>query len=164
MKENKGIILIWGDVMVFKTESLSFTDILYEVYELADLVGSSQELKDYVAAKSALANDLETQQQIADFNRMKELHEEVQRFGKYHPDYHRISKEVRVKKRELDMLPAVHRFKLAEKVLENMLFDISEIFAKAVSDTIKVPGNNPFAGVGGCGTGGCGSGGSCGCR
>jgi cell fate (sporulation/competence/biofilm development) regulator YlbF (YheA/YmcA/DUF963 family) len=93
---------------------------------------------------------------------MKDSYEEVQRFGKYHPDYDKVSTEIRQVKREIDLLPSISAFKKAEKELEALLNEISEVIARTVSDTIKVPTGNPFFDNMSC-SGGCGSGGGCSC-
>jgi len=45
-----------------------------------------------------------------------------------------------------------------EQRLDDMLYDISKLIAHSVSETIKVPSNDPNPKGGGCGGGG-----SCGC-
>jgi cell fate (sporulation/competence/biofilm development) regulator YlbF (YheA/YmcA/DUF963 family) len=150
--------------MAMTAEGLNLAEILSETYELSEMITSSEEMKAYRETKQDLSEDVNSQAMITAFQKLKDQHEEVQRFGKYHPDYHKISKEMRLKKRELDMLPAVHAFKQAEKALENLLIEVSQTIASAISPTIKVPGNNPFDQLGGgCGGGGCGTGG-CGCK
>ena len=61
---------------------------------------------------------------------MKVQYEDVQRFGKYHPDYHSIMKEIRKLKRELDLDEKVANLKLAENELQDMLDEISLIIGK----------------------------------
>jgi cell fate (sporulation/competence/biofilm development) regulator YlbF (YheA/YmcA/DUF963 family) len=74
-----------------------------------------------------------------------------------------VSTEIRQAKRELDLTPSVSVFKKAERELESLLNEISEVLARAVSDSIKVPTGNPFFDNMSC-SGGCSSGGGCGCN
>ena len=59
---------------------------------------------------------------------------------------------------ELEAIEPVARFKQAEKNLDDLLHTMSERIAFSVSESIKVPGNDPLP------TKGCGSGGSCQCE
>ncbi len=132
--------------------------ILEETDELNRLILHSEEVKRYRMCKAEMEQDAEAQRLIRDFNRKKESFEDVERFGKYHPDYQRIRREVREMKRSLDMNEKVARFKDAENELAAMLAEISKIIAYSVSTTIKVPTGNPFfdeGAAGGCGSGGC---------
>src|SRR5690606_5237934 len=104
----------------------------------------------------------ELREEIAAFNRMKDLYEEVQRFGRYHPDYQTVMKEIRLKKRALDINELVADLRLAENDVQQLLDEIGVLIGQSVSEAVKVPtGDGIFAGSA-CG-GGCGSGGSCSC-
>src|SRR5699024_1154256 len=108
--------------------------------------------------KVQLKQDQEAQSLLKDFERKKEIYADVQRFGRYHPDYSQMTKEVRLMKREVDMLNSVAEFKIVERKLQALLDDISEKIAFSVSKKIMVPKDNAlFKDVG------CGHGGSCGC-
>ena len=95
--------------------------------------------------------------------KIKEQYEDVQRFGKYHPDYKTITRQVRDVKREVDLHATIAAFKKAENELQKLLDEISVILGQAVSEHVKVPTGNPFFDTGSSCGGGCGSGGSCGC-
>lgn len=138
-------------------------DILTASEELTALLFASDIYITYTRAKNEMETDKEARRLISEFNAWKDRYEEVQRFGKYHPDYKMVSKEIRLKKREMDVHPAITAFKKAEKDLETLLNEISGEIAGAVSPNIKVPTGNPFFDNASCGSGGCGSGGSCGC-
>ncbi|MCF6136984.1 YlbF family regulator [Pseudalkalibacillus berkeleyi] len=137
-------------------------EILDGADELASIVVQSDTAKKYKEAKKNLLQDKEAQRLIYEFSKMKEKYEEVQRFGKYHPEYKTVSTDIRVLKRDIDLIHTVSDFKKAEKELEKLLNEISGILAGQVSKNIKVPTGNPFFDNMSCG-GGCGSGGSCGC-
>ncbi|NGQ94756.1 YlbF family regulator [Brevibacillus sp. SYP-B805] len=140
--------------------TVDMAELVTEAHELSRMINQSREVEAYLAAKEQMAQDPEAQRLLAMFQKKKAEYEDVQRFGKYHPDYDRVSTEVRQLKRSLEMLDTVQAFKRAEDALDTLLYQVSRMIADAVSPSIKVPSNNPFleAKAGGCGTGG-----SCGC-
>lgn len=142
--------------------SLDQVVLLEESLSLAEMVSKSSVAIAYRESKYILEQDAEAQKMIARFAKLKEQYDEVQRFGKYHPDFHTVSTQVRTLKRELDFRETIAQFKKAEKELENLLMECSRIIADSVSQQIKVPTGNPFFDESSC-SGGCGSGGSCGC-
>ncbi|WLD95040.1 YlbF family regulator [Alkalihalobacillus sp. AL-G] len=137
-------------------------EILEEAEQLAKILAHSDIAIQYTNAKRKLQEDSKAQDLIAEFSRLKERYEEVQRFGKYHPDYTTVSTDIRVLKRTMDLHETVAEYKRSEQELEKLLNEISSIVAGKVSKNIKVPTGNPFFDNLSCG-GGCGSGGSCGC-
>ncbi|KKI93760.1 regulator [Bacillus sp. SA1-12] len=132
--------------------------------QLAKLVLQSEQAEAYRSSYYRLKNDKNAQQLISKFAKTKDIYEDVQRFGKYHPDYRKISKEMRDIKRELDLNESVANFKKAENELQALLDEISVQVGQAVSEHIKVPTGNPFFDTGSSCGGGCGSGGGCGCK
>ncbi|MBP1932834.1 YlbF family regulator [Ammoniphilus resinae] len=151
--------------MTTAVQELNMVEILSTSYEIADLILASEEMKTYIETKKAMDNDPEAQKMISQFQKIKMMNEEVQRFGKYHPDYSRINKEVREAKKNLWTHPTVKAFKKAENVMDELLYLVCRTVADSVSEGIKVPSDNPLYQVGGsCSTGGCGSGGACGCH
>ncbi|SDM62486.1 Cell fate regulator YlbF, YheA/YmcA/DUF963 family (controls sporulation, competence, biofilm development) [Fictibacillus solisalsi] len=136
--------------------------LLDESYFLGKMIAESEAAIQYRVTKYKLEQDTEAQNLIKEFNKVKELYEEVQRFGKYHPDYKTVSTNVRLLKRELDFNETISSFKKAEKDLENLLNECSSLIAGSVSEHIKVPTGNPFFDSRSC-SGGCGSGGACSC-
>ena len=129
--------------------------------DLAKMVLESDIAEQYQICLYKMKNNKETQRKISQFVSLKDLYEEVQRFGKYHPDYKKVMMQIREYKREMDLDPLVAEFKLAENDLQSLLDHISMLIGNAVSKQIKVPTGNPFF-DNGHGSG-CGSGGSCGC-
>ena len=63
------------------------TDILLDAYQLADMIQESEEVACYLELKKRLQEDQEAQELIYLFQKKKELVEECQRFGHYHPDF-----------------------------------------------------------------------------
>lgn len=138
-------------------------NILQTAETLSQMVLESQAGENYLLCLYKMQNDREAQQKIGRFASLKGLYEEVQRFGKYHPDYKRVNLEIREVKREMDLHPTIVEFKKAETEIQSILDEISMKIGHAVSQHIKVPSGNPFfESLSSCG-GGCGSGGSCGC-
>lgn len=137
--------------------------ILDEVDELCRMILSSDTAQNLRNAFTAVYSNDILVQEIQDFHRMKEQYEDVQRFGKYHPDYHQIMGAIRQQKRKLDLNEQIAALKLAENDYQDMLDEISLIIGKTVSEAVKVSVSNPFlATSSSCGTG-CGTGGSCSC-
>ena len=138
--------------------------ILEEVEVLNTMIRSSEQFANLKKAHEAIYSDAALVREINDFQRMKEQYEDVQRFGKYHPDYQKIMKSIRERKRSLDVNDKVSGLKLAENDYQDLLDEISLLIGKTVSEAVKVPVSNPFFHAGSsCSSGGCGSGGSCSC-
>lgn len=144
--------------------TLEYIDILDKTDGLSKMIIASDVMNEYQNAYNTLQNDKEAQQLIRTFNRMKDHYEDVQRFGRYHPDYNEIMKNVRSAKRKMDMNSSVAAFKIAERNLQSFLDEISEQIAHSVSEHIIVPKDGLALAESGCSSGGCSSGGSCGCQ
>ncbi|WLR52214.1 YlbF family regulator [Bacillus tianshenii] len=134
-------------------------EVLERSEQLAQKIIESDVYEQYIECKERLAQDKHAQALINKFLKEKDLYEDVQRFGRYHPDYYKITKSVREAKRAVDMHESVAVFKKAERQLQDLLDEVSTIIGQSVSQYIKVPGGDPFF-QSGCG---CGSGGACGC-
>lgn len=135
-----------------------------EAQKLAGMILQSETAENYCNCYKRLQQDEEAGRIIRSFMDIKDKYEDVQRFGKYHPDYREISRKMREIKRELDLNDKVADFKKAETELQSILDEVSIELGTAVSEHIKVPTGNPyFDGLSSCG-GGCGSGGGCGCK
>ncbi|MEH7107984.1 YlbF family regulator, partial [Bacillus sp. JJ1764] len=96
-----------------------------ELVEFAEAIGKmvleSDIAQHYRTCLNKLKRSSEAQRKIDQFVKTKELYEEAQRFGRYHPDYKRVMIEVRQFKREMDLDPDVAEFKLAEMDLQSLL-------------------------------------------
>jgi len=141
-----------------------WANIMDEGDSLTQMILSSEQVERFKEAYFAVYTDDLLKRQIASFSQLKEQYEDVQRFGKYHPDYQHVMKSIRVQKRALDMNERVATLKLAENELQDLLDEVSLLLGKTVSESVKVPVSNPFfAAASSCSTGSCGTGGSCGC-
>ncbi|WP_062105181.1 YlbF family regulator [Bacillus niameyensis] len=138
-----------------------------QIIEKAEWLGKqiikSEIAENYRFYYNKLQKDQDTQRRIREFTKMKDLYEDVQRFGRFHPDYKEIMVKTREYKREMDLDENVANFRRAENELQSLLDEISVLIARSVSENIKVPTGNPFFETGSSCSGGCGSGGSCGC-
>jgi len=143
--------------------TIEHVDILDKAELLSKMILQSEVMHRYEKAHMTLYNDETATNLIRSFTSMKEQYEEVERFGRYHPDYSTVMREVRSIKREMDMNPYVAEFKLRERELQRFLDDISELIAKSVSDQIMVPRDDGLLGDHTCASGNCGTGQACGC-
>ncbi|MBK3495440.1 YlbF family regulator [Viridibacillus sp. YIM B01967] len=140
-----------------------WAQILDEVDGLSKMIRSSEEIATLQLAYNNVYSDVELVEEISSFQRMKEQYEDVQRFGKYHPDYQTIMKSIRLQKRKLDLNDKIAALKVAENDYQDLLDEISLLIGKTVSEAVKVPVSNPFlSAASSCGTG-CGTGGGCSC-
>ncbi|MGH2317383.1 YlbF family regulator [Planococcus sp. SE5232] len=131
--------------------------------ELSQMILQSEQADLYRAAYDSVYNDKNLAAEIQAFARLKEQYEEVQRFGKYHPEYSRVMKQIRVDKRRLDLNEKVANLRLAENELQDLMDQVSFIIGRSVSEAVKIPSTNPFfSSESSCG-GSCGTGGGCSC-
>ncbi|WP_047152152.1 YlbF family regulator [Aneurinibacillus tyrosinisolvens] len=146
------------------TSPINTHEVLERAHRIGELLVQSDEMKRYLLSRKSMETDPKANEKIETFNKMKEKYEDVQRFGKYHPDYNSITREIRQEKRDMDKVQTIAAFKKAENDLDELLYRVSRTIADSVSQSIKVPSNNPLYEMGGgCGSGGCGTGGGCGC-
>lgn len=140
--------------------TMEYVTILDDAEQLGKIVFQSDVMKDYLDKKAALEQDDEAQKLINAFTNIKEHYEDIQRFGRYHPDYQEIMRNVRKIKREMDMHETVAAYKIAERNLQSLLDEISQQIALSVSDQIKAPKDGAHLSDSSCG---CSGGSSCGC-
>lgn len=140
--------------------TMEYVDIIDHSEYLGRMVLGSDVMEAYNHSKKVLTEDQHAQALIRAFTDIKSHYEDVQRFGRYHPDYNQIMKQVRAAKREMDMNEKVASFKIAERNLQNLLDEISQYVAESTSEQIKAPKDGAALTDSGCG---CGSGGACGC-
>lgn len=144
--------------------TLESVQVLDETDQLSRMIIQSELAQTYRQSLDALQRDKEAQALIEKFVSIKEKHEEVKRFGKYHPEYKIVTQKMREIKREVDLHDTIVAFKKAENHMQKLLDEVSTIIGKEISPSIKVPTGNPFFdSTSGC-SGGCSSGGGCGCQ
>ncbi|WP_246092618.1 YlbF family regulator [Terrilactibacillus laevilacticus] len=148
-----------GGVMYASMETISVLD---DTEQLANMLNHSDVFHDYLTCKERMAKDAQSQALIHNFLKTKEKYDEVQRFGRYHPDYKSVIQEMMEVKRNLDLNETVAAYKEAEERVQDLLNSISVQIARAVSESIMVPTGDPFFDKQ-C-AGGCSTGGACGCH
>ena len=137
--------------------------ILDATDELNEMILHSKQVIALREAREDVYQDASLVKQINEFNKIKEHYEDVQRFGKYHPDYQIIMKKIREQKRAIDLNEKVAKLKIAENDFQDLLDQVSLIVGKSVSEAVKVPVSNPFFSTdSSCGSS-CGTGGGCSC-
>jgi cell fate (sporulation/competence/biofilm development) regulator YlbF (YheA/YmcA/DUF963 family) len=130
--------------------------LMIQAYEVADLILASKETEDYLRLRAAYQQDAEAQRMIREFQKVKDLFHETERFGHFHPNYHEAKDKVHAFEQRMDEYRVIADFKEAEQRLDNLLYEVSKTIAHQVSDSIKVPSNNPLpeaTGKKGCGCG-----------
>ncbi|GEL75996.1 YlbF family regulator [Tenuibacillus multivorans] len=143
--------------------NIEVIEALEQAEKLGQMIKQSEDFDIYQQRKEDLYLDPKAQELMQNFTNTKDHYEDVQRFGRYHPDYSKIMKEVRTIKRDLDMHDTVAIYKQSETLLQGLLDDVSEIIANSVSENIKAPRDGVALKDTGSGCG-CGSGGQCGCQ
>jgi cell fate (sporulation/competence/biofilm development) regulator YlbF (YheA/YmcA/DUF963 family) len=142
--------------------TLESVQIIDMAEDIAKMIINSDIADEYRQCLYMMKTNRETQNKINKFSKLKEQYEEVQRFGRYHPDYQTVMRNVRLAKREMDLDENVAKFKLAENALQQLLDEIGIIIGRSVSDSVKVATGSPFFDTLKA-SGGCSTGGSCGC-
>ena len=94
-------------MMMMTDESIHLID---QAEELTKFLLSSEIVDHYRRTHFNVYSDAELAKSIKEFTEMKERYEEVQRFGRYHPDYNIVMKSIRIQKRELDLNEALRLF------------------------------------------------------
>nr|WP_238358138.1 YlbF family regulator [Cohnella zeiphila] len=133
-----------------------FTELLSRAYELGELIKQSALAAEYVYCKEQVELDGGVRSLSLEFAKAKERFAECERFGRFHPDYNEALDRVYEMESKLDGIEPVRQFKAAEQAVDTLLHDVAMLIARAVSDSIKVPDNDPNPK-------GCGSGGKCSC-
>lgn len=123
---------------------LDVLDVMDYADNLNTMILDSEAYRTYKAAYIALANNAEVQQLKQDVIKIKEKYDEVNRFGRYHPDYQSVMLETRRKKKAYDMHPEVAHVKQLETQLQTLLDEVLVIIASSVSSEVKVEMGNPF--------------------
>ncbi|MFC4100977.1 YlbF family regulator [Paenibacillus xanthanilyticus] len=159
MSTNEHTQLAWSEPFYdadHRVQTYDMGRMMLDAYELGDMINQSAEMAEYLYWKTLVEQDEQIQRETKRFAKAKEAFEETERFGRFHPDYHAAKDKVKSIQQELDAIPSVSRFKVAEKALDELLHEVATQLAGSISETIKVPGNEKAGG-------GCGSGGSCSC-
>ena len=139
------------------SETIDMASLLLKAYELGDTIIASAPVASYLYWQDQVNQNSEVASLKREFAKAKELFEECQRFGRFHPNYHEAKDKVKAIEEKLQSIPCVAQYKQYEQELDELLHEVALMIARSVSETIKVPSNEKASG------GGCGSGGSCSC-
>lgn len=137
--------------------------ILDQTDDLADQIRHSELFDAYQKTKQALVEDREAQRLYGQFLKSKIKYDEVQRFGRYHPDYQEVMLTTRRLKRAYEMHHTVVAFKQSETALQQLLDEVVTIIATSVSQHVKIDAGTPLFEALTTG-GGCATGATCQCR
>lgn len=137
-------------------EAADMATLLSRAYELGELIKQSALTAEYVYYKAQVDRDEDVKALTREFAKAKELFAECERFGRFHPSYNEALERVYEVQAKLDGIEPVRKFKEAEQSVDSLLHEVALMIARSVSDSIKVPDNDPNPK-------GCGSGGSCSC-
>src|SRR5699024_12731771 len=102
------------------------------------LLASFEVIDSYQQEIHTVYSDQKLVQEIREFTYLKERYEEVQRFGRYHPDYSTVMKDIRLRKRALDMNEKIAALRLAENDVQQLFDNDSLVIGRSVSVTVKV--------------------------
>lgn len=128
---------------------------------LNHMITQTEEFKRFCRYNYLMDNDPEVLEIISKFKKLKEDFEEVQRFGKYHPDFTVKRREVNQYKKKLDLHPVVMEYRRAEYQLQELLDEVLFHISEDISDNVNIVSDNPFFTKDS--TGGCSTGGGCSC-
>ncbi|MEX2460915.1 MAG: YlbF family regulator [Paenibacillaceae bacterium] len=145
---------------VMEAKALDMATILLQAYELGDWINDSTEVAEYLQSKFEMEHDTGVKEIICSFAAKKQLFEECERFGHFHPDYNSAMAQVQAVQQQMEQNQVWSRFHLAEQRLDDLLYTVSKTIAHSVSMTIKVP-SNVMQADNGCSSGGCSTGGGC---
>lgn len=123
---------------------IDIIEVMDHADELNRMILNSEAYQVYKEAYIDLTQNEEVQHLKDKLIRIKEKYDEVNRFGRYHPDYQTIMLETRRRKKEFDMHPEVARVKQLETQLQTLLDEVLIIIASSVSTEVKVEKGNPF--------------------
>ncbi|GAB3069416.1 YlbF family regulator [Salinicoccus sesuvii] len=144
--------------MVTETEM----QILDQLDALNEKIRQTEAHQQYCKYRALLEEDKEVAQLIDQFTRLKLDFEEVQRFGRYHPDFSTKRREINQFKKKLDMHPVIMEYRRAEYQLQALLDEVLYHVGISISNNVNIVSSNPFFSV--SGESGCSTGGSCGCQ
>lgn len=114
------------------------SEIILNAYELADMIKESYEVEQYLQDKQTIEKDPEIIQLKKKLKQKKELYEETQRFGNYHPSFYETRDNVKKTLEDINKNPKVKKFREAEDKLNQLLYDISGKLAESISKSIMV--------------------------
>lgn len=107
--------------------------------ELTEAIKETEEYKKYKILSSKIDSDNSIQSLIKMFNEANKKYNDIQKYGKYYPDYDKIKKEFIEAKTKLYSNDVIKQFKKLEKQIQEYLSKISRDIGESVSEYITVP-------------------------
>lgn len=133
------------------------SEVILNTYELADLINQSNEVTTYLKYKQEIDTDEEIRKLKNELAKAKQVYEETERFGQYHPDFNEVKLKVDDVLNKINQHELIKSYKKAENDLAQLLYSVSSTLAGSISSSIKVPRDNnvlddPFCTTGSCNT------------
>lgn len=133
------------------------SEVILNTYELADLINQSNEVATYIKYKQEIETDEQIRKLRNELAKAKQLYEETERFGQYHPDFDKAKIKVDEVLSKINHHQLIKSYKKAENELNQLLYSVSSTLAGSISASIKVPRDNnllddPFCTTGSCNT------------
>ena len=124
-----------------------------EYLELCEAIGDEILLLPICQTYKKLQQEIKTNSEIIElinkFEKAKEAYADVERYGKYHPDYKMVSQQLIEAKSNLFQNPYIKEFKKCEREIQLILDDIAQKISRVVE--FKINKNKSC----GCGSGNC---------
>jgi cell fate (sporulation/competence/biofilm development) regulator YlbF (YheA/YmcA/DUF963 family) len=120
-------------------KSLDINELVDAAHELGTQINQSNQVAQYLKLKQKVQNDAEAQLMLKAFQKVKEEFEETKRFGIFHPNYHGAKEKMASFQEQLNNHPLIGGYLQAEETVEQLLYQVSYVVARSVSDEVKVP-------------------------
>lgn len=112
-------------------------NVQIKALELVDLIKDSQDYRKLQQLGTIIDDNENIKNLIKDFKLAEDKFQEVKRFGKYHPDYHQVTKNFSEVKEKLYENELVKQYKQCERNIEKILSSIGNRVSESVSSNIK---------------------------
>lgn len=127
--------------MIFTEEVFAIEE---ELDTLLETLVCSQTFKKHCQNKGTILTNPETMIKEKEFKEAKAAFERIAQYGDYAPEFKSLRRELRQKKRVLDLDEHVMEFRMTEHDVQSMLDRIVFEMAQVVSNDIKIDAGNPF--------------------
>lgn len=138
--------------MIYTDETLQIEE---KIDELVSVIINSKASRDFINDKVVMTTDENVVKQTKELAACKERFERIAEYGEYAPDYNKQKRELWQKKRELDMLESVAKYRQSEVEFQSVLDLVTYHIGMSVSPDIKINAGNPFFEFADKGCGGC---------
>ena len=114
-------------------------EIIEKTYELVEEIKSKKEYKKLLELHKIIETDQHIKELITIFQKYNDKYNEVSKYGKYHPDLKKVSKEFAQAKENLYSNEIVKEYKTLENLIQKEFNNISKELATSISPKIKHP-------------------------